>query len=527
MLAGTITAVMDNSSAPAIDAAFTGMSFAEVCALASQQQAQIKHISAVNAKMAHEMAVLKRLKFAATSERFSLEQKSLLEEAIGEDLEALEREVGKLQRPARPTGEKRTPKRQPLPANLPRHDIRHEPENTTCTAPGCGCQMTRIGEDVAEKLDYEPGRFSVERHVRGKWACAHCQTLTQAPVPACVIDKGIATAGLMAHVVVAKYIDHQPLYRQEAILGRAGFAVPRSTQAEWIGAIGVELMPLVQAMREDLLGRRVLHADETPVAMLKPGHGKTHRAYLWSYCTTASDDINAVVFDFAESRAGHNAKRFLGINEDGGGGWRGTLICDDYAGYKQVMNAGVTEAGCLAHARRKFHELWANHQSTLAENALKLFGTLYDIEREAKDLQRDERLRLRQARSRPEADLLHAWLIANRQKVPDGSATAKAIDYSLKRWVALTRFIDDGELAADNNRIENLIRPIALGRKNWLFAGSLRAGQRAAAIMSLLHTARLNGHEPYAYLKDVLTRLPTQPASALADLLPYRWNPGA
>lgn len=242
---------------------------------------------------------------------------------------------------------------------------------------------------------------------------------------------------------------------------------------------------------------------------------------------TAWDDISAVVFDFAESRAGHNAKRFLGMAEDGSGGWRGTLICDDYAGYKQVMNAGVTEAGCLAHARRKFHELWVNHQSTLAEGALKLFGTLYDIEREAKDLQRDERLRLRQAKARPAADLLHAWLIASRQKVPDGSATAKAIDYSLKRWAALTRYIDDGDLAADNNRIENLIRPIALGRKNWLFAGSLRAGQRAAAIMSLLHTARLNGHEPYAYLKDVLERLPTQPASALAELLPYRWKPAA
>ena len=363
--------------------------------------------------------------------------------------------------------------------------------------------------------------------MRGKWACAHCQTLTQSPVPACVIDKGLATAGLMAHVVVAKYIDHQPLYRQEAILGRAGFAVPRSTQAEWIGAIGVALTPLVQAMHEDLLGRRVLHADETPVAMLKPGHGKTHRAYLWSYCTTTWDDINAVVFDFAESRAGHNARRFLGIDEDGSGAWRGTLICDDYAGYKQVMNAGVTEAGCLAHARRKFHELWANHRSTLAAGALKLFGALYDIEREARDLGCHERLRLRQAQSRPAADLLHDWLIANRQKVPNGTATAKAIDYSLKRWVALTRFIDDGELAADNNRIENLIRPIALGRKNWLFAGSLRAGQRAAAIMSLLHSARLNGHEPYAYLKDVLQRLPTQPASTMRDLLPYHWKPGA
>lgn len=510
-----------------IDPAFEGMSYAEVCALASRLQAQVRHTQALNAKMAHEMAVLKRLKFAATSERFSSEQRSLLEEAVDEDLEALSLEVEALKQPTVAPGEKQTAKRQALPAHLPRRDIHHEPTSTACATPGCGCQLKRIGEDVAEKLDYVPGSFTVERHVRGKWACAKCQTLIQAPVPACVIDKGVATAGLMAHVSVAKYIDHQPLYRQEGTLGRAGFAVPRSTQAEWIGAIGVQLAPLVQAMREDLLSRRVLHADETPVAMLKPGHGKTHRAYLWSYCSTVWDDINAVVFDFAESRAGHNARRFLGIAEDGTGGWRGSLICDDYSGYKQAMNAGVTEAGCLAHARRKFHELWASHSSTLAEDALKLFGAIYDIEREVKELSAEQRLQIRQQRSRPAADLLHAWLIANRQRVPDGGATAKAIDYSLKRWGPLTRFLDDGELAVDNNRVENLIRPIALGRKNWLFAGSLRAGQRAAAIMSLLHTARLNGHEPYAYLKDVLEKLPTLPASALATLLPYRWTPSA
>jgi len=475
-------------------------------------------------KLTHEMAVLKRLKFAATSERFNPEQKSLLEEAIDEDLEALAREVERLVPAAKDNAEKRQPKRQALPADLPRREIRHEPQTTTCT---CGCGLKRIGEDVSEKLDYAPGTFTVERHVRGKWACTQCRTLVQAPVPAHVIDKGLATAGLMAHVTVAKYIDHQPLYRQEHILGRAGYAVPRATQAEWIGTIGVRLAPLVRAMREDLLGRRVLHADETPVAMLKPGLGKTHRAYLWSYCTTVWDDINAVVFDFAESRAGRHARRFLGIDEDGSGGWRGTLICDDYSGYKQTMAVGVTEAGCMAHARRKFHELWVNHSSTLAEQALKLFGALYDIEREIREAPADERLRTRQLKARPAADLLHAWLTANRQKVPDGTATAKAMEYSLKRWAALTRFIEDGELSIDNNRVENLIRPIALGRKNWLFAGSLRAGQRAAAIMSLLHTARLNGHDPYQYLKDVLERLPTQADSRIRELLPYRWQPNS
>jgi transposase len=382
--------------------------------------------------------------------------------------------------------------------------------------------LKRIGEDVAEKLDYVPGVFTVERHVRGKWVCAQCQTLVQAAVPAHIIDKGIPTTGLLAQVLVAKYADHLPLYRQEGIFGRAGLAIARSTLAAWVGQCGVHLQPLVDALRAELLTRGVLHADETPVAMLKPGHGKTHRAYLWSYCTTAYDPLRAVVFDFADSRAGQHARDFLGL--PGEQGWRGKLVCDDFSGYKACFELGVTEAGCLAHARRKFHELWAEHKSPIGEQALKFFGELYGIERELGELQPEQRRRSRQERARPVADALHQWLTQQRHKVPDGSATAKAIDYSLKRWRALTRFIDDGELPPDNNWVENQIRPIAIGRSNWLFAGSLRAGQRAAAIMSLVHSARLNGHEPHAYLKDVLERLPTQPASRIGELLPHRWQ---
>jgi hypothetical protein len=190
-----------------------------------------------------------------------------------------------------------------------------------------------------------------------------------------------------------------------------------------------------------------------------------------------------------------------------------------------LFELGVTEAGCMAHARRKFHELWANHQSTLGEQALKFFGELYAVEREVAGLDSAGRMQARRRRSRPVADALHQWLRQQRQKVPDGSATARAIDYSLKRWTALVRYIDDGELPIDNNWVENRIRPIALGRQNWLFAGSLRAGKRAAAVMSLVQSAKLNGHDPYAYLKDVLTRLPTQPASRIEELLPHRWRP--
>ena len=474
-------------------------------------------------KITHEMAVLKRLKFAAKSEAFNAEQKSLLEETIDADLAALQAELDKVLPRDKGTAEKKQPKRQALPAHLPRREVHHEPESTTCS---CGCALKRIGEDVAEKLDYAPGVFTVERHVRGKWVCAKCETLVQAPVAPHVIDKGIPTSGLLAQVLVAKFLDHLPLYRQEHIFERAGLAIARSTLAQWVGECGAQLQPLVDALTAELLKHDVLHADETPVAMLKPGNGKTHRAYLWSYCTTRYNETKAVVFDFAESRAGQHARDFLGLTgDDHSCGWHGKLVCDDYSGYKQLLAMGVTEAGCLAHARRKFFDLWVNHKSAVAEEALKYFVQLYEVEREVQDLAPDERRRIRQLKTRPVVDALNKWLQLQRHKVPDGSATAKAIDYSLNRWAALTRYVDNGDLPADNNWVENQIRPIAIGRNNWLFAGSLRAGKRAAAVMSLVHSARLNGHDPYAYLKDVLERLPTQPASRVEELLPHRWRP--
>ena len=481
---------------------------------------QLKFKQAVIDKITHENAVLKRLKFGLKSEAYTAEQKSLLDETLDMDLAAVAAEIEALT-PEKPAEDKRAPKRAPLPASLPRREVRHEPADTTC---GCGQAMQRIGEDVAEKLDYEPGVFTVERHIRGKWVCRCCEKIVQAPVAAHVIDKGLPTTGLLAQVLVAKYLDHLPLYRQEAIFERAGHAIARSTLAQWVGECGVQLQPLVDALSEELRRQDVLHADETPVAMLKPGHGKTHRAYLWSYCTTQFNPVKAVVFDFADSRGGQHVREFLGLPGTAQApGWKGSLVTDDFSGYKACFELGVTEAGCMAHARRKFHELWANHQSTVGEQALKFFGQLYDVERQAPG-GAQQRGELRQARSRPVADALHQWLIEHRKKVPDGSATARAIDYSLNRWAALTRYIDDPALPIDNNWVENQIRPIAIGRNNWLFAGSLRAGKRAAAIMSLVHSARLNGHDPYAYLRDVLERLPTQPASQIGALLPHRWQ---
>ena len=233
-----------------------------------------------------------------------------------------------------------------------------------------------------------------------------------------------------------------------------------------------------------------------------------------------------MVFDFADSRSGQHARDFL-RNGDEAKRWCGTLVCDDFAGYKALFDKGVTEAGCLAHARRKFHALWDPHRSPVGEQALKFFAALYEVERAAMDRTPDERRRLRQERAVPVAESLHAWMKAQRTLVPDGSATAKAMDYSLGRWSALTRYLNDGALPCDNNWVENQIRPVAVGRSNWLFAGSLRAGKRAAAVMSLLHSARINGHDPFAYLKEILARLPTQPAGRIGELLPHQWQPEA
>jgi transposase len=468
-----------------------------------------------NEQYKHELAILRRHQFARKSEILNAQQRSLLDDLVEEDLAGIEEQIGKQSPPSSEAKPKQQPKRKPFPAELPRTVITHEPEDTLCS---CGCQMKRIGEDISEKLDYVPGTFTVERHVRGKWVCEDCETLTQAPVPAQVIDKGVPAPGLLAQVLVAKYGDHLPLYRQEKIFARAGVEIPRSTLADWVGRCGVALQPLVDALRERLHQQAVLHADETPVAMLKPGHKKTHRAYVWAYTSTPFSALNTVVYDFAPNRCGEHARTFLQ-------GWRGKLVCDDFAGYKASFSQGITEIGCMAHARRKFYDLHAATQSQIAAQALAQIARLYDIERQAKDLDDRQRLQLRQEQAKPILDVWHRWLLGQRQKVPDGSATAKAIDYSLKRWDALIRYCEDGAVPIDNNRVENQIRPWALGRSNWLFAGSLRSGQRAANAMSLLQSAKINGLDPQAYLRDVLARLPTARHSDLDDLLPHNWKP--
>ncbi len=467
-------------------------------------------------QLAHVIRVLKQLKFGAQSEKFDPTQRALFEAAVDADIAAATTELEKIAPPAR---ERAQPKRQPLPPELPRVEERIEPSSCACGE--CGAQMHCIGEEVSEKLDIQPIEFFVRRVIRPKYACRACESVVTAPTLPSIIERGIAAPGLLAHVLVSKYADHLPLYRQSQMLARSGVTLPVSTLAAWVGAVGVALQPLVDALRKQLHGARVIHADETPVRMLDPGAGKTRTAYLFAYRRGETAEPPIIVFDFATNRSGRHARDFLT-------GYGGALVVDDYAGYKSLFQSTpMREVGCWAHVRRNFFELHAANQSTIAAETLTRIGALYAIERAAQAMTPAERLAYRQEHAQPKVDDLLAWLSALRPKVNGGSATAKAIDYLLRREVAFTAYLGDGDFPIDNNPIENAIRPVALGRKNWLFAGSELAGQRAANIMTLIATAKANGHDPFAYLRDVLTRLPTQLNSRIGELLPHAWQPAS
>ncbi len=493
-----------------------------------QVAAHIREIKFKDAKLERitfELARLKAWKFGAKTERMNAEQRQMFDEAAAEDEASLEAQLLALQGASEPSPSpaaqvKRKPRRQPLPEHLRRVEHHHEPENTTCPTPACGQAMVRIGEDVSERLDIVPAEFFVHRHVRGKWACKCCQVLVQEPVEPQIIDKGMPTSGLLAHTLVSRFVDHLPYYRQEQINARAGVHTPRSTLAAWSGAAGASLQPLYDAHRAFVLGAQVLHADETPVRMLDPGAGKTTKAYVWAYARGEHDPVPGVIYDFCIGRGAKYPTAFLD-------GWAGTITCDDYKGYDALFRQGRIEAGCLAHVRRKFDELAKANASPVATQALQRIAWLYRIEQETRAMTAPDRLQSRQLRARPLWDELHVWLKLERTRVADGSGIAAALDYSLNRWEALGRFLHDGEVSIDNNHVERLMRPWAMGRKAWLFCGSELAGQRAAMVMSLVQSAKLSGHDPWAYLKDVLERLLAHPNHQIDELLPHRWGPTA
>jgi len=416
----------------------------------------------------------------------------------------------------------RKPARRPLPAELPRETETIAPAQEAC--PDCGGKLRRLGEDVSETLEYVPARFKVIRTVRPKLSCADCSQIVQAPAPNRVIDRGLAGPGLLAHVLVSKYADHLPLYRQAEIYQREGVDLDRSTLADWVGGVSRTLRPLVDAVKKYVLAGEKLHGDDVPVPVLEPGNGKTKTGRLWTYVRDdrpgGSEAPAAVWFAYSPDRKGERPAKHLES-------YAGILQADGYAGFNKLYETGrIVEAACWAHVRRKFHDLYQAHRSPIAKEALERIAQLYGIEQEIRGRSPAERQEVRQTRSRPLLEAMHVWLKATLAKLSQKSDVAVAARYALERWNALLRYCKDGRIEMDNNAAERALRAVALGRKNYLFAGSDAGGERAAAFYSLLGSAKLNGIDPEAYLSSVLRQIADHPVNRITELLPWNLFPG-
>jgi transposase len=406
--------------------------------------------------------------------------------------------------------------RRSLPASLPRQRIVHDvaPEGRAC--PECGRERGRIGEDTREQLEYVPASLIVLGHVRPKYACACCQAhIVIAPRLPEPIEKGLPGDGLLAHVAVSKFSDHLPLYRLEGIFRRHGVELARSTMCDWMATIAELLEPIVREMTRRVLGSVVIGTDDTPVKVQDHGGKGVRTAYLWAYL--GDRDNRFVVYDYTPGRGRDGPERFLTSYRSG------YLQSDAYAGYDGLHRRGLMAVGCGAHARRKFHECRASDPGR-SHAAIARIGRLYAVEREAREGSWDD-VRLmaaRRERSRPILDQFFAWLDEESGKVLPRSPIGEAISYARSNREALTRYLESPYLSIDNNATENAIRPIALGRKNWLHLGSDRGGRTAATLLSLIQSCKLLGNEPFAYLRDVISRVSTHPANRISDLLPDR-----
>ncbi len=460
---------------------------------------------------------LQRAQFGCRSERLDDDQLVLA-------LDDLESDIGQIEE-SHPITIAETagalPKRKPLPDHLPREEILLDVPSDAC--PCCGGTMHRIGESESEMLDWVPARLRVIRATRPKYACRVCNKMVQAAAPERPIAGGLATPALLAQVLVSKYCDHTPLYRQSQIFARHGVEIERSTLAGWVGGACWWLEALHGRLCKNVFASNYLFADDTPVPVLDPGRGRTKTGRLWVYAREqrpwAGPEPPAAVYLFAPDR---KAERPVSHLEH----FKGVLHVDGYAGFERLTIKGdIILAACWAHTRRKFYEVAQATNAPLAEEALRRIGELYAIEAAVRGQQPPYRLATRQSKSKPIVDAFRTWLEQQLPRIPGRSTLAEAIRYALSRWEGLTQFLRDGRIELDTNPVERAIRPVALGRKNHLFAGSDGGGARWAIVCTLVETAKLNGVEPYAYLDDVLRRMVNgHPVNRLDELLPWTWK---
>jgi transposase len=496
-------------------------SFAE--SLRSELYAKTLHIE----KLKMQLAVLRRARFGRSSEKLDLQIEQM--ELLLGDLEEAQAERIAPQSvpaltPAPSQREKTQPKRHALPEHLPRERVEHE---AACTCPACGGNnLTRIGTDEREVLEYVPSHFKVMVHARPKLACRDCETITQPAMPWLPIERGIPGASLLAHVLAAKYCDHLPLHRQSVIYAREGVELDRSTLADWVGRMAALLTPLAEAIAKHVGDGMALHADDTPVPVLDPGRGKTKTGRLWVAVRDerpwGSGVPPAVFYRYSPDRKAEQAEALLK-------NCRGFLHADGYAGFGSLYEvsaitgrARMAEVACWAHVRRKIYEVHEATRSPAAQDLLERMAALFRIEADIRGRTSGERRAARAEHSVPLLTELKAAMDTALARGSKKTALSQAIRYALTRWTALTRYTTDGRLDMTNNAAERAIRPIAIGRKNWTFAGSDDGGRRAAVIYTLTETAKLGGIDPEAYLRAVIARIAQHPMRRIHELLP--WN---
>jgi transposase len=485
-------------------------------------------------KLKLQIARLRRMQFGRSSEKIArtIEQLELrLEELEAETPASAASDDGSVANGEQPPAvepssppERKISKRRALPTHLPAREVVHEPG---CTCPACGGKMRKVGEDVTEILDYIPGHFEIVRHIRPAFSCRRCETMVQEPMPSLPIERGLPGVGLLAHILVSKYCDHLPLYRQSQIYAREGVDLDRAIMATWVGKVAALASPLVEAAADHVMAAEKLHVDDTPVPVLAPGMGKTKTGRLWVYLRDerpfGGRAPPAVVYRYSPDRRAEHPRAQLAD-------FHGFLQADGYSGFGALYEsadgqpASVTEVACWAHVRRNFYDIHVATNAPIAGEALQRIGHLFDVERAAMGRSPEQRRLLRQRSARPVMDGLAAFLDASLTQISGRSELAKSIRYARSRWIALTRYLDDGTLEISNNAAERAIRPLALGRKNYLFAGSDAGGERAAAAYTLIQTAKLNGLDPEAYLRTVIGRIADHPINRIAELLP--WNIG-
>ena len=465
-------------------------------------------------KLKHQLAGMRRHRFAASSETMDQLALSLEEQEIA--AAACPPETS---RQTDAQGLKDKPKRKPLPDHLPRHE-QHLSIGEVCG--DCGGKLRQLGEDVTEELEYVPGRFVVNRIVRPRMACGGCEAISQAALPSRPIERGRPGPGLLAHVLVSKYADHLPLYRQSQIFARDGVDLERSTLTDWVGKSTALLAPLADAIGRHVLAGQAIFADDTPVKLLAPGAGKTKTARFWAYGRDerpwAGDAPPAAWYRFSPDRKGAHPGRHLAQYE----GW---MHADGYAGFEELYRSGkIREVACMAHMRRKFVDVQQSQGSAIAEEAIKRIAALYAVENKARGSPPEHRAAMRQESAKPVFDDLEAWLRAQLPKISGKTPLAGAIRYALTWMKRLRPYLEHGFLELDNNTAERSMRAIALGRKNYLFMGSERGGKSAAIAYSLIETAKLNGVDPQAWLTDVLDRIADHKINRIDELLPWNVN---